>query len=126
MQSPHKRPTATKKTVMDPRFLAIIPPIAVVVLIVAGFIIRNFVRSWGIPNCWHCGAAKVRPSHTESFSDMAASLFLHRAYRCQGCRVRFYGPRFVGSRAFTKRVKPSLEPSPEHSPAGRLQTQNPA
>jgi hypothetical protein len=111
---------------MDPRYLAIIPFIAVIVLIAAGFVIRSFMRSWGIPNCWHCGAPKVRPSRSERFADVAASLVLLRAFRCQGCRVRFYGPRFFGSRAFTKRLKPSPEQALERSPATRLQTQNPA
>src|SRR6476660_5540360 len=111
---------------MDPRYLAIIPSVAVVVLLAAGFLIRCFMRSWGIPDCWHCGAPQVRPSRSQRFTDVAASLLMLRAFRCKGCRVRFYGPRFVGSRAFNKRFTPSPEPSPAHSPAGRLQTQNPA
>jgi len=109
---------------MDPHYLAIIPSIAVVVLICAGFIIRSFIRSWNIPHCWRCGAPKIRPSRSERFTDQAAAMLLLRPFRCQGCRVRFYGPRFLGSRAFTRRLKPSPEPALEHSSAGRLQTQN--
>jgi hypothetical protein len=110
---------------MDPRYLAIIPSVAVIVLIGAGFFIRSILRSWGLPKCWHCGAPKVRPSRSEQFIDVAAAMILLRPFRCQGCRVRFYGPRFFGSRTFTKRAKPSPAPALEHSPARRLQTQNP-
>jgi hypothetical protein len=109
---------------MDPRFLAIIPSIVVIVSICAGFMIRSFTRGWVIPKCWRCGAPKVRPSRSERFTDMVASLFLLRPFRCTGCRVRFYGPRILFP--FKKRLKPSLEPSPAHSRATRLQTQNPA
>jgi hypothetical protein len=110
---------------MDPRYLAILPSLVVLVSIFAGFIIRSIARGRHIPNCWRCGAPKVRPSHADGFMDIAASLLLLRAFRCKGCRVRFYGPWFLKKRFSKKRIKPSLEPAPVHSPAVHLQSQNP-
>jgi hypothetical protein len=113
---------------MDPRFLAIIPSVIVIVAICAGFMIRSFTRGWVIPRCWRCGAPKVRPSRSERFTDMVALLFLLRPVRCTGCRVRFYVPRIQlpFQIPFTKRLKPSRAPLSAHSRAARLQTQNPA
>lgn len=112
---------------MDPRLYAFIGPAIVIVLAVVGLMTRCITRSVGVPRCWRCGARKVRRSRGRSSIDFAASLFLLRPFRCTGCRVRFYGLRFFEERAPQKeRIKPLPEPTPAHSPASRLQTQNPA
>jgi hypothetical protein len=110
---------------MDPRYLAVVPSVMVLVAICAGFVIRSFMRGRVLPNCWRCGAPKVRPSHSAGFLDVAASLILLRPFRCKGCRVRFYSPRFLGDRFTKKRARPLPEPAPARSTARNLQTQNP-
>lgn len=93
---------------MDPRYLAVIPSVLVAVSIWAGFMIRTFVRGLSLPQCWRCGAAKVRRSRSDGFLDAAAAVLLLRPFRCTGCRARFYAPRFLEtSRSFRKRVTPS-------------------
>jgi len=80
---------------MDSRYLAFVPPLIAVLAILAGFLIRTLTHSWDLPHCWRCGAPKVRRSRSDGFLDAAAAAFLLRPFRCKGCRVRFYGLRFM-------------------------------
>jgi len=80
---------------MDPRYIAVVAAIVVIGLICAGFMIRCVVRALSIPQCWRCGAQKVRRSHADGPIDTAASVLLLRPFRCSGCLARFYGPRFL-------------------------------
>jgi hypothetical protein len=57
------------------------------------FLVVVLVRSLKIPECYACGAMKVRPARAEGFWDTLATAFLIRPYRCGGCRERFYGFR---------------------------------
>jgi hypothetical protein len=111
---------------MDPRYLSFVSALVIIVLSAAGFLIRSFVRGWLAPACWCCGAHKVRKSRSDRLMDRAALLTLLRPLRCTGCRTRFYAPLFLSYDPSRKRVRPSRAPAPAHSPAGRLQTQNPA
>jgi len=80
---------------MDPRYLAIIPSIVVIVSIFAVFAIRSCLRGFRLPRCCRCGAAKVRRSRPDGFIDAVAALGLLRPFRCAGCRMRYYAPRFL-------------------------------
>jgi hypothetical protein len=57
------------------------------------FLVVVTVRSRKIPECYSCGAMKVRPSRAEGFWDTFATAFIIRPYRCGGCRERYYGFR---------------------------------
>jgi hypothetical protein len=57
------------------------------------FLVVVFLRSRKIPQCYVCGAMKVRPSRAEGFLDIFVTAFMIRPYRCGGCRERFYGFR---------------------------------
>jgi hypothetical protein len=92
---------------MDPRYLAIVPSVIVLVSICAGFVIRCLLRGWAFPECWRCGAPKVRRSRSDGFLDAAASLCLLRPFRCTGCRTRFYAPRFLEPGPLKKRLRTS-------------------
>lgn len=60
------------------------------------FLVMTFIRGRQIPQCFQCGALKVRPSRRAGFLDAAATLFLIRSYRCSGCRRRFHALRLFG------------------------------
>ena len=51
------------------------------------------MRGRKIPQCFRCGAVKVRPSRPSGLLDLAAAKFLIRSYRCLGCRERFHALR---------------------------------
>jgi hypothetical protein len=71
--------------------LYLLEPGAVVVSIVLfSFLITIFLRGRRIPECFQCGAIKVRPSRLAGPIDFAASAFLIRPYRCMGCLARFH------------------------------------
>jgi hypothetical protein len=57
------------------------------------FLVVVILRSHKIPECYACGAMKVRPSRVEGFWDTFAVAFMIRPYRCGGCRARYYGFR---------------------------------
>lgn len=57
------------------------------------FLAMIIMRGRQIPQCFLCGAFKVRPSRPVGFWDAAATFFLIRAYRCSGCRARFHAMR---------------------------------
>ena len=71
--------------------LYLLEPGAVLVAIVLfSFLIMIFLRGRRIPECFQCGAFKVRASRPAGPIDLAASAFLIRPYRCMGCLARFH------------------------------------
>jgi hypothetical protein len=64
--------------------------------IVILFLVTVLLRSSKIPECFSCGAMKVRPSRAVGFWDVLGLAFGIRPYRCGGCRERFYGLRMFG------------------------------
>lgn len=54
------------------------------------FVIMLIVRGWRIPQCYICGAMKVRPSRPSGFMDAVARFFKIRPFRCEGCQARFH------------------------------------
>jgi hypothetical protein len=67
------------------------------IILTAFFIFSSLVmpilRGRQIPQCFQCGAIKVRPSAPSGLWDLACNLFLIRPYRCSGCRARFHAMR---------------------------------
>jgi hypothetical protein len=79
------------------QMLYLFEPGAVLMAFIAfSFLIMTFIRGRQIPQCFRCGALKVRPSRPIGFWDAAATLFLIRSYRCSGCRKRFHAFRLFG------------------------------
>jgi hypothetical protein len=72
------------------------PGAILMVFIAFSFLVMTFIRGRQIPQCYQCGALKVRPSRPAGFLDSAATFFLLRAYRCSGCRKRFHAIRLFG------------------------------
>jgi hypothetical protein len=69
------------------------------------FLILTFLRSHKIPECYSCGAMKMRPSRIVGFWDSLGSAFLLRPYRCEGCRERFHAfLPFSGTRVQPQRI----------------------
>src|ERR1700729_3654737 len=66
---------------------------ALLALISLAVIVALLLRTYKIPECYSCGARKVRPTHSVGFWDTLGTAFLIRPYRCGGCRERFYGFR---------------------------------
>jgi hypothetical protein len=67
---------------------------ALVFVMITGILfLRVAAHSWRIPECWSCGAVKVRRSESHSVTDAALRYLFLIPYRCRGCRVRFYGIR---------------------------------
>src|ERR1700722_1935289 len=66
---------------------------ALVAMISLAIIVALLLRTYKIPECFSCGARKVRPTHSVGFWDTLGTAFLIRPYRCGGCRERFYGFR---------------------------------
>jgi hypothetical protein len=60
-------------------------------LIALFFFVMVFLRSRKIPECFSCGAMKVRPTRVVGFWDTVGYAFQLRPYRCEGCRERFHG-----------------------------------
>jgi hypothetical protein len=69
------------------------PGAILLALIVLSFLAIVIVRGRQIPQCFQCGAMKVRPSRPVGFWDNAGNLLLIRCYRCSGCRARFHAMR---------------------------------
>ena len=63
------------------------------------------VRSYKIPECFSCGAMKMRPSRVVGFWDTFLIAFLVEPYRCSGCRERFHAVRI-----FRRSIKPAATP----------------
>src|SRR5580700_2343031 len=78
---------------------------ALIALIALSFLVMVVLRSRKIPECFSCGAMKVRPSRVVGFWDTLGIAFQLHPYRCGGCRERFYGLRVFGER------KPATVPS---------------
>ncbi len=69
------------------------PGIILMAFVVLTFLVMSIVRGHQIPQCFQCGALKVRPSQPSGFLDFAGNFFLIRSYRCSGCRARFHALR---------------------------------
>jgi len=72
------------------------PGAILIAFLVISFLVMTIIRGRQIPQCFQCGAFKVRPSRPTGFWDAAGSLFLIRSYRCSGCRARFHAMRLFG------------------------------
>jgi hypothetical protein len=73
------------------------------------FFVLAILRARRLPQCFSCGAMKVRLSRPSGIGDYLLGLLLIRPHRCEGCRERFYAmrlnnglnrraPHFVGQR----------------------------
>ena len=71
--------------------------VALMAAIALPFFIVVLLRSHKIPECYSCGAMKVRPSRITGFWDSLGSAFMLRPYRCEGCRERFHAFLFFSS-----------------------------
>lgn len=79
------------------QMLYLFEPGAILIAFLAfSFLVISFIRGRRIPQCFQCGAFKVRPSRPIGFWDAAATVFLIRCYRCSGCRARFHAMRLFG------------------------------
>jgi hypothetical protein len=65
-------------------------------LVLMFFLLLAVLRGRHIPQCFQCGAVKVRPSYPSGLVDLVATAILIRPYRCSGCRVRFHAIRLLG------------------------------
>jgi hypothetical protein len=75
--------------------LHIIKPGAILVAVVfLSALVISMIRGLQIPQCFYCGAVKVRPARPSGFWETVAMLLLIRPYRCLGCRARFHAMRF--------------------------------
>jgi hypothetical protein len=70
------------------RYFAVLAGVLMAVIFVP-FVVMGFVRSRKIPECFSCGALKVRPSRVDGSWDSFASAFFFQPHRCGGCRERF-------------------------------------
>lgn len=71
-------------------------------LIVIAYLVTIAMRGRRIPECFSCGAMKVRPSRATGILDTVGAWFLIRPYRCGGCQHRFRAFRFEGSKTRLK------------------------
>jgi hypothetical protein len=68
-------------------------------VIFCSILLMLILRGNKIPECFSCGATKVRPSHAAGLWDSFARAFFINPYRCLGCRRRFHALSFfVGSK----------------------------
>ena len=65
-------------------------------VIACPFIVVVLLRGYRIPECYSCGAMKVRPSRVVGFWDLLGNAFLIRPFRCSGCRERFHAFVLLG------------------------------
>lgn len=76
------------------KLLHILEPGAILIgLIVLSSLVISMIRGLQIPQCFYCGATKVRPARPTGLLEAAAIILLIRPYRCSGCRVRFHAMR---------------------------------
>jgi len=59
-------------------------------LVAVPFLFMMLLRSHKIPECFSCGAMKVRQSRTTGSWESFCSTFLIQPYRCEGCQRRFH------------------------------------
>ena len=78
----------------DIRFLLESGAILIAIIVFFSMVI-SMIRGLPIPQCFYCGALKVRPSRPSGFLDLLAKLVLIRAYRCSGCQARFHAMRLL-------------------------------
>lgn len=69
---------------------------ALMAAIALAFLIVVLLRSHKIPECFSCGAMKMRPSRVDGFWDRFLAAFQIQPYRCEGCRERFHAVRIFG------------------------------
>ena len=60
------------------------------------FLVVTLLRSHKIPECFSCGAMKMRPSRVDGLWDRFLAAFQILPYRCEGCRERFHAVRLFG------------------------------
>jgi hypothetical protein len=80
------------------KMLFLFGPGAILMTVIAlSFLAVTLFRGRQIPQCFQCGAIKVRPSRPSGFLDVAGSILLIRPYRCAGCLARFHAIRLARS-----------------------------
>lgn len=70
------------------------------------FLILAVVRSTHLPQCFACGAMKVRQSRPAGLLDHILSFCLVRPHRCEGCLERFYALRWRGEARASSPLRP--------------------
>jgi hypothetical protein len=70
------------------------------------FLVVTFYRSHRIPECFSCGAMKMRPSRVVGFWDVFRTAFMMAPYRCSGCRERFHAFTFLAHSKKPATVRP--------------------
>lgn len=76
------------------QIIHLIEPGAILIALIAfAFLLAAISRGRRIPQCFQCGAVKVRPSRPTGFWDLTGTIFLIKAYRCAGCQARFHAMR---------------------------------
>jgi hypothetical protein len=79
------------------QILYLFEPGAILFALVAfSFVVVTILRGRQIPQCYLCGATKVRPSRPAGILDLVGTFLLIRSYRCSGCRERFHAMRLLG------------------------------
>lgn len=74
------------------------PGLIIFCCVAFSFLLALINRGSWIPQCFQCGATKVRPSHATGFWALFGSMFLIRSYRCTGCLARFHAVRLFHRR----------------------------
>ncbi len=69
------------------------PGLVLIAFVAFSFLLIAVLRGRYIPQCFQCGATKVRPSRPLGVLELAAAFLLVRPYRCLGCRTRFHAMR---------------------------------
>jgi len=80
---------------------------ALMAVIACPFLVVMLLRSYKIPQCYSCGAMKVRPSRVVGFWDSLCNAFGLRPYRCEGCQERIHA--FL---PFIPREPSAIQPAP--------------
>lgn len=70
------------------------PGVVLLAIVAFCFLVVTILRGRQIPQCFRCGALKVRPSRPIGFLDLAGNLLMIRSYRCSGCLERFHAIRW--------------------------------
>jgi len=82
------------------------PGVIVMTFLALSFLVMAIIRSFQLPQCFSCGAMKVRPSRPVGLLDSLGGLLLIRPHRCSGCRERFYALRVsAGTRPQSKQSR---------------------
>jgi hypothetical protein len=78
----------------------IAPAAFLMVCVALCFLIVAIMRGRQIPQCFRCGALKVRPSRPSGLLELAGVIFRIQSYRCLGCRERFHALRLSNRSSF--------------------------